>query len=335
MKRLLFMIFVLIAAQSQAQQLVAIGDRFFVASPGTAKMISRDGTPFWTGEGVRSPTATIVGASRVAVLDALRNEAAVFDLASGTRTLVRTAETPIGGYFTGNDLVVVARDSRSIDRIGVDGSRTAQQLGLDPAFVRIAGSTAVVYSRGDGRLQLFDASSLRPLRETRVATFASDLEIDATTAYLTYPREATVRQIDLATLRAAGDLRVGAVPVDLTFASGNSALNARSLAIADPSARRIWLLEGRQSITQAFARGFIRGLLGFGLTSNRAREFPSGVDRVFSHGGRLIAYDTSTGTIYRVTRQGVSVVARAIAPHAFTVTASGVAWLDDGTLRIE
>ena len=335
MKGLLVMIFVLVAAQSQAQQLVAIGDRFFVASPATAKMISRDGTPFWTGEGVRSPTATIVGASRVAVLDALRNEAAVFDLASGSRTLVPTAETPIGGYFAGNDLVVVARDSRSIERIGVVGSRTAQPLGVDPAFVRIAGSTVVVYSRGDGRLQLFDASSLRPLRETRVAPFASDFEIDATTAYLTYPREAIVRQFDLTSLRTAGDLRVGAVPVDLTFAGGQRALSARSLAIADPSARRIWLLEGRQSIAQAFTRGFIRGLLGLGLTSNRARQFPSGIDRVFSHDGRLIANDTSTGTIYRITRKKVSVVARAIPPDAFTMTANGVAWLESGTLRME
>ena len=335
MKRLLPVLLLLVAARSHAQQLVAIGDRFFVASSGTAKLISRDGKPLWTAEGLRSPTATIVGASRVAVLDALRNESALFDLARGTRTSVHTAETPIGGYFIGNDLVILSHDSRSIERIGEDGSRTSQTLGVDPAFVRVIGSTAVVYSRGDGRLQLFDASSLRPLREVRIAPFASDLEIDATTAYLTYPREATVRQIDLATLRSAGELRVGAVPVDLALAGDGGTLSARSLAIADPSARRIWRLEGRQSITQAFARGFIRGLLGLGLTSSRAREFPSGVDRVLARGRRLVAYDTSSGTIYRVTRKRVSVVARGIPAGAFTMTAKGIAWLDGDALRLE
>jgi hypothetical protein len=319
---------------ASAQQMVAVGDRFFIAESGKVRLVSRDGTDVWTASGVASPTCVVVGRARVAVLDAIHDSAAIYETDRGTRTNLRTAATPIAGTFVDDQLVVVARDARIIERFGRDGSRAQQPLGMDPSFVRRFGSTLVVYSRVDGRMQSFDGATLAGLREAFAAPFASDLEIGGTTAYLTYPREAKIRQFDLSTMKPAGELRVGTVPTDLDRASSGGLLSASSLAIADPGARRVWLIEARQSVTQAFLRGFVRGLVGLGLFRGSGREFPSGVDRVSASNGRWIAYDSLSGTIYRAEKKGSRVLATGVAPHAWCVTDSGVSWLEsDGSFR--
>jgi hypothetical protein len=174
----------------------------------------------------------------------------------------------------------------------------------------------------------------RVVRRAVIAPFASDLEVDGATAYLLFPREAHIRTVDLRTLRASGSVAVGAVPIDLALAGGGSAITARVVAVADPSAKRVWLTEGTQSLTQAVARGFLRGVLGLGLFGNRSSEFPTGVDRVLARGARWLAYDSSSGTLYRVTRQKSSVVASGIAPGAFALTADGIAYWQNGRVRI-
>jgi hypothetical protein len=121
-------------------------------------------------------------------------------------------------------------------------------------------------------------------------------------------------------------LNIGAVPTDLAFAGGNTALTARILAVADPSAKRVWLAESTQSTTEAVARGFLRGLLGLGLFGGRASQFPTGVDRVAIRGKLWIAYDSSTRTLYHFTRKQSTVVARNVAPGAFALIEDGVAW---------
>lgn len=122
------------------------------------------------------------------------------------------------------------------------------------------------------------------------------------------------------------ELVVGAVPTDLAFAGGGTALTARILAVADPSAKRVWLAESTQSTTEAVARGFLRGLLGLGLFGNRASQFPTGVDRVETRGRTWIAYDSSSRTLYHFTRRQSTVLARGVAPGAFALTEKGVAW---------
>lgn len=124
------------------------------------------------------------------------------------------------------------------------------------------------------------------------------------------------------------ELAVGAVPTDLAFAGGGTALTARILAVADPSGKRVWLAESTQSMTEAVARGFLRGLLGLGLFGGRASQFPTGVDRVETRGRVWIAYDTSSRTLYHFTRKQSSVIARNVAPGAFVLTEDGVAWWD-------
>ena len=121
-------------------------------------------------------------------------------------------------------------------------------------------------------------------------------------------------------------MAVGAVPSDLAFAGGGSALTARILAVADPSAKRVWLTESTQSTAQAVARGFLRGFLGLGLFGGRASQFPTGVDRVAIRGKVWIAYDSSSRTLYHFTRKQSTVLARGVAPGAFALTANGVAW---------
>jgi len=135
---------------------------------------------------------------------------------------------------------------------------------------------------------------------------------------VTYPRAGKLVIVDLAKMKPYGEQKVGAVPVSV-------AVVARKLAIADPSAKRVWMIEGAQTFGQAVARGFLRGLIGLGLNRNRTSQFPSGVDRVLARGSSWIAYDSSTGTIYR----GGKPIAQAIGPRAFALTGEKVVWWDD------
>ncbi|MDQ3280632.1 MAG: hypothetical protein M3Q69_04395 [Acidobacteriota bacterium] len=273
----------------------------------------------WTADGVAHPTALVASEDRVAVLDAIANEAVVAELATGRTTLLKTAETPIAAAFLGRELYVLARDARLLQH-----GTTQIQLSADPAFLRTANNRLYVYSRTGGAIDEIDGD--RVARTLRVPPFASDFEISGNTAYLVYPRDARIRTFDLAQMKASGELAVGAVPVDLAFAGGGTALTARILAVADPSAKRVWLTEGTQSTAEAVARGFLRGLLGLGLFGSGDSQFPTGIDRVDVRGKNWIAYDSSTGTLYRFTRRKSSVVAKGLAPGAYTLTRDGVAW---------
>jgi hypothetical protein len=279
----------------------------------------------WDTEGVLNPTEIVANDRQVVVLDALANEAVVVALATGKATRHRTAETPIAAAFLGDEIYVLARDARVLQRIG--GQPIA--LSADPSFLRAANGRLYVYSRVSGALEEITG---RTTRRIQVAPFASDLETDGKTAYLAYPREALIRTIDLPSMKVTGSVAVGAVPVDIALAGGGTAISGRVLAVADPSAKRVWLTEGRQSMASAVARGFVRGFFGLGLFAHRASAFPTGVDRVLARGSRWIAYDSSSGTLYRVTKQKSSVIAREIEPGAFALTPEGIAWWQGGKL---
>jgi hypothetical protein len=277
----------------------------------------------WSVAGVPNATAIVASKEQVVVLDALHDEAVIVDLASGKATHVKTAATPIASAFLGDDVYILARDARLLQRVrGAIDIRVA----ADPAFLRESNGRLYVYSRATGSIE--ESDGVRVRRTMKTAPFASDFEIAGGVAYLTFPREARVRTVVLSTMKLSGELSVGAVPVDLDFAGGGTALTARVLAVADPSAKRVWLAESTQSTAEAVARGFLRGVLGLGLFGGRASEFPTGVDRLLTRGSTWIAYDSSSRTLYHFTRKGSSVVARNIAPHAFTLTARGVAWWD-------
>ena len=273
----------------------------------------------WTADGVEHPTSIVASGEQVVVLDALNNEAVIADLRTGRTTRIDTAETPIAAAFVGRELYVLARDARLLQH----GS-TRIPLAADPAFLRVANGRLYVYSRVGGVIE--EIENDRVTRRIRIAPFASDFEISGTVLYLAYPRDARIRTVDLKTLKPSGEIAVGAVPTDLAFAGGGTALTARILAVADPSAKRVWLTESTQSMTEAVARGVLRGMLGLGLFGDRASQFPTGVDRVETRGKHWIAYDSSSGTLYHFTSRKSSVLAKGVAPGAYSLTERGVAW---------
>lgn len=304
----------LFALPLSAQVVISTDAGVVAAHDGTIELRNR-----WKIDGPRNPTEIAADDDRVAVLDALANEAVIVDLATGRATHMRTAETPIAATFLRGDLYILARDARVLQH-----GTTRIALAADPEFLRQANGKLYVYSRTPGMLE--EIENDRVTRRMAVTPFASDFEISGTTAYLTCPRDARVRMIDLTTMKPAGEIAVGGVPVDLAFAGGGSAITAPVLAIADPSAKRVWLQEGAQSMTQAIARGALRGLLGLGLFASRSSQFPTGVDRVVARGNLWLAYDSSSGTLYRFTKRSSSIVAKNVPPRGFALTADGVAW---------
>lgn len=295
-------------------------------------VVAHDGRIEWGGRsvaGVEHATFITADDERAVVLDALHNQAVLVDLASGAMQRIRTAETPIAALFVRRELYILARDARVLQRVGGEDI----PLDADPSHLAQTNGRIFVYSRTAGVLHEIGGG------RWEVPPFASDFEITGERFFLTYPREGKVRigQIGpigqmgspISPIRPIGlisELSVGAVPTDLAFAGGGTALTARILAVADPSAKRVWLAESTQSMTEAVARGFLRGLLGLGLFGGRASQFPTGVDRVQTRGKHWIAYDSSSRTLYHFTRKQSTVLARGVAPHAFALTADGVAW---------
>ena len=137
-----------------------------------------------------------------------------------------------------------------------------------------------------------------------------------------------------------GKSKIGRAPIDVALGGHATLLNARVLAVADPTEKIVWLVEGSQSAMLAFSRGFLGGLLGIGVRSalNRAggatrdiSKIESGVDRVFVRSGRIVAYDSATGTLYNVTKE-IHVLATALPPRAFALGNDVVYIWQNGTL---
>jgi len=285
----------------------------------------------WTAEGVTNPRAIIVGTTRAAILDPLANEVRLVDLDNGRGRTIATGETPADGVFVNDELFVITRDGGTVEH--VDGGTI--RIGADPAFIRAANHRLYVYQQLNGVVSEISIQPFAIVRQVKVAAFASDFEIDGRSGYLVLPRSGKIATVALTTMTVAGMIDAGAVPVDIAVGGGGTALTARQLAIADPSGKRVWMIEGQQSMTQAVSRGFLRGLLGLGLYSNPSSQFPTGVDRVFTASGMWIAYDTSTGTLYRFSKSKASVIAAGVPPNAFAVTPQGVAyWTKASGLRV-
>ncbi len=278
-----------------------------VAQSGSLALYDRAASRIlWNSEGVPTPARIVTSNDQAAVIDSLANKIRIVDISSGRGTTMQTGETPIDGIFANRQIYLLERDARALERIGTDGTRTSVTVAADPAFLREANGRLYVYSRAAGVLQEITTNPFAIRRSVSVLPFASDLEVDGRNAYLVYPRGAKIATISIATMKASGDIAVGAVPVDLAFAQ-------RSLAVAD-----------------AFARGFLRGLLGLGLSPRNA-DFPTGIDRVIVERSRLYAYDSSTGTLYHSTK----IIAKSSGPQAFSIGPGGVWVWDDAVRRLQ
>ncbi|HEX3577808.1 MAG TPA: hypothetical protein VHY33_04520 [Thermoanaerobaculia bacterium] len=328
------MLLMLAAAATHAQPIAATSRGIVVAHDNVIELFDRGGKNLiWKTAGLPTPESIAASNERIAVLDPLANEARIVELATGRGTTVRTGETPIAGVFIGSTLYLLERDARALERIGAEGTRASISTGADPAFLRESNGRLYIYARGEGVVQEVSTMPFAIRRNARATPFASDFEIDSRNAYVVNPHGAKIGIINLDSMQSAGSIDVGAVPVSFAFASTGTSLTARSLAVADPSAKKVWLIEGAQSVTQAFTRGFLRGLIGLGLFGGGTSNFPTGVDRVFVRGARWYAFDSSSGTLYRFTKSSSSVVASNI--RTFAVAPEGVFWWDDAVRRLQ
>lgn len=316
MKRALLMIF-FIAAAAQAQVVATAGRNIVVAHDSRIEWFDESGRAISSVAGVEHPSFIATDGDRIAVVDSLANQ-----ITNERGERIATGETPVAALFVNRNLYVLARDANRLERIG--GGSVA--VAPDAAFLRAANGRIYVYSRVDGIVQEIAPETMRITRTVTVAPAASDFETDGRTGYLVFPRDAKVRTFSLATMQRGGEIAVGAVPVDIAISS--------HVAVADPSAKRVWVVERTQSFAQAFARGFIRGLLGFGLFEARNSDLPTGVDRVASRGSMTVAYDSSSGTLYRLSGSRPNVIARDVAPQGFALTGNGIALWQNGALRL-
>jgi hypothetical protein len=318
---------------AHAQPIAATNRGIVVAHDNVIELFDRTGKSLWKTDGLPTPQTIAASNERIAVLDPLANEARIVALETGRGTTVHTGETPIAGVFIGPTLYLLERDARALERIGADGTRASISTGADPAFLRQSNGRLYVYARAEGLVQEVSTSPFAIGRSVHVMPFASDFEIDSKNAYLVDPHRAKIAIVNLGTMESAGSIEVGAVPVSFAFASTGTSLTARTLAVADPSAKKVWLIEGEQSVTQAFTRGFLRGLIGLGLFGSGASQFPTGVDRVFVRGPRWYAFDSSSGTLYRFTKSSSSVIVKSI--RTFVVAPEGVFYWNDAVRRLQ
>ncbi|HEV7426828.1 MAG TPA: hypothetical protein VGQ46_10710 [Thermoanaerobaculia bacterium] len=328
------MLLMLATTAAIAQPIAATNRGIVVAHDHVIELFDRTGRNLiWKTDGLPTPQTIVASNVRIAVIDPLANEVRIVELATGRATAVRTGETPVAGVFIGPTLYLLERDARALERIGADGTRASISTGADPAFLREANGRLYVYARGEGVVQEVSTMPFAIRRSVRVTPFASDFEIDSKNAYIVDPHGAKIGIINLESMQSGGSIDVGAVPVSFAFVSTGTSLTARTLAVADPSAKKVWLIEGAQSVTQAFTRGFLRGLIGLGLFGSGTSSFPTGVDRVFVRGTRWYAFDSSSGTLYRFTKSSSSAVAKNI--RTFTVTTEGVVWWNDAVRRLQ
>lgn len=273
--------------------------------------------PAWTAAGVRNPHLLVLSPDGrwAAAIDAISNRLALADLAQRTSRIQPLPETPLAAGFLDGALFVVSRDARILSRIDPAGGET-RTAALQPGASHLlaAGSGVIVYAPLTGVAERFDPSTLRSLASAQLPRFASDLESHGRSGYLVLPRSGQLAVFALDTLALEKRSAAGAVPIDVAVEAPATAARAARIAIADPSSKRVWRDEGTQSTAEAFGRGFLRGLLGLGLYRPRSAAFPDGVDRLLARGGRLLAFDSSTGTVF------------AVDGDRATALVSGVAW---------
>ena len=330
---LIALLIILSTAGAQAQVIETVGDGFAVADQNRVRLVDADGLRvIWSAQSVQQPSKIVAGRNHIAVIDAFADRIAI--VRDGTTRFLDTASTPIDAIFAGDDLIVLARDARTLERFAANGERTSIPVAADPAFLREANGFAYVYSRLEGIVQEISLRSLTLTRRASIAPFASDFETDGKNGYLLFPREAKLRSFPLSTLKVASETAAGAVPSDLALVRSGSALSTTRLAIADPAAKRVWITEGLQSVGGAFGRGFLRGLLGLGLFSPSQSQFPSGVDRVSVAGANVLAFDSASQTLYRIKGSKSETIAKGVAATGFTATEAAIAFLENGSIRL-
>lgn len=272
------------------------------------------------------PTFGIAAKGQILLLDAITNRGVILDIESRRSRSFRTGETPVDAAAFDGGFLVLCRDQSSISHHTLDGDGRIIAVPEQSTMLEVGANRAFVYSSSSGELASF-GEKLNEVSRTKTNNGASDLEISGTYLYLVYPRKGRVEAFDTKTLELREHFTVGAVPVDLVSTSEPNLIGAGTLAVADPSSKRVWREEGSQSEMQAFSRGFLRGMLGLGLYGGKSTEIPTGVDRLFKSGKRLWAYDTSSRTLYAVSTKRITKAAENIDHRSIAPDERGGVWI--------
>ncbi|HEY0787792.1 MAG TPA: hypothetical protein VGE86_04050, partial [Thermoanaerobaculia bacterium] len=225
----------------------------------------------------------------------------------------------------------LSRDAALLTRVD-PADASIRSVAVPPAssHLLVTRHGAIAYAALTGDAARVDPESLALLARRALPRFGSDLASDGAAGYLVEPRSGRLTVFSLETLAILEERAAGAVPVDVEMEAPANAARGAKIAIADPSSKRVWRDEGAQSTAAAVGRGFLRGLLSLGLYNPSSAAFPSGVDRLAVTGGRIFAFDSSTGTLWLVRGERATELARSVAWGAFAPVGN-VVWIARGT----
>ncbi|HVT02408.1 MAG TPA: hypothetical protein VHL58_03425 [Thermoanaerobaculia bacterium] len=294
----------------------------------------REGRLVATRHGLRHPRRVVVSEARFAVLDPIDNLLLIGDARKRTTHMLKMAGGPSAAVFSGGSLFVVLRDRNSLIRVGDDVEQTVR-CERDPAFIGENAGKIYVYSRIPGSLAEYDGSTLLQTRRMDLAPFASSMVIAGKKALLTYPGTGEIRTVFLNELATSSSVKVGATPIDIVVITNRSVLSPESFAVADPASKRIWRSDGKQSLSEAATRGFLRGFIGLGLSSPSSADFPTGIDRLWVAGNRMIALDSSEGVLYEAARGKSRRIATGVDASAVAVSAGTVFFWSSTSSHLE
>lgn len=306
-----------------ASVVLRAGDAIVHAVPGSIRVLGASATEPMSYPGLAYPGFGAVASERAtaAIFDPVEDRLAIVASAEAPR-IVELRDSPTAAAFLESTLFVVSREKGTLTRIGSDGAVASVRSSGSPGFISIAAGAVFTYDPVRGLIERFDPVSLESSGTLAIDRFGSDFETDGRSGYLAIPGTGEVISFSLSSLDGRKALQGGAVPVDVVVERASGPLSPGTLAIADPASRRVWRVEGQQSGGAAFARGFLRGLIGLGLYAPRSSELPAGVDRIDSAAGGLLAFDSSSGDLYRITSRRSERIATGVDP-------SGYAWKGD------
>ena len=323
MKRFLPLIAALLltpATLDAASVVVRAGEAIVHAVPGSIRVLAPGAAEPRSYPGLAYPGFGAIASdyALAAIFDPVDDRLAIVS-SEGAPRIVELRDAPTAAAFLGSALYVVSREKGSLTRIGSDDTEASVRASGNPGFVSISNDTVFTYDSVRGLVERFDPASLESSGTLTIDRFGSDFETDGRFGYLAIPGTGEVISFSLSTLDGRKTVQGGAVPVDVVVEKASGTLSPGTLAIADPASRRVWRVEGQQSGGAAFARGFLRGLIGLGLYAPRSSELPAGVDRIETAAGGLLAFDSSSGDLYRITPRRSERIATGVDP-------SGYAW---------
>lgn len=283
-----------------------------VAHDGRIEAFDRSGRKqLWSAEGLASPSAIVTSpdGKSMAILDGFSDAVAVVSVADGAVELHEMPTTPVAAAFFGRDAWIVVRDSSRVVRITPEGKETEVEVALDPALIAVSDQFVYVYSRAQGLLQEIDPKSAQVTRTMTAGTAGSDLEIrlprpgDApgAIAYLCRPAHGMIVAIDLVPGESR-EINVGVAPIDLLFVPLGAQLfiDPGQPVIADP---------GQQALLPSMHPG-----------PGRTIKQPTATDRLTITAAGIFAFDSNSGTLYRVDRQTATKIASGLTPTSFVAT---------------